>query len=200
MVNGNSAVWSKLFKCIQYRRLRGKLGIQKMANLPSSRLMEVPPFSYCGVDMFGQFIIKQRQSEVKWYGAMFRCKNSHAVHIEVTHSLDNDSFIHWDGWLQEEGILEPFTKTMEAISLEQRMNYKGLLKKWMIKRYKHSCKNLVEIGSSGNETCLLQATWVVSGKDKYPQFEGFCLHCYKLMVKPLMKSPCWHWWLRQKEY
>ena len=65
MVNGNSTVWSKLFKCIQYRRLRGKLGIQKMANLPSSRLMEVPPFSYCGVDMFGQFIIKQRQSEVK---------------------------------------------------------------------------------------------------------------------------------------
>ena len=60
MVNGNSAVQSKLFKCIQCRRLRGKLGIQKMADLPSSRLMEVPPFTYCGVDMFGLFNIKQK--------------------------------------------------------------------------------------------------------------------------------------------
>ena len=88
VVNGNSAVRSKLFKCIQCRRLRGKLGIQKMADLPSSRLMEVPPFPYCGVDMFGPFIIKQRQSEVKRYGAMFTCMNSRAVHTEVTHSLD----------------------------------------------------------------------------------------------------------------
>ena len=93
MVNGNSAVGSKMFKCIQCRRLRRKLGIQKMANLPSSRLMEVPPFTYCRVDMFGPFIIKQRRSEAKWYGAMFTCMNSRAVQIEVTHSLDTDSFI-----------------------------------------------------------------------------------------------------------
>ena len=53
VVNGNSAVWSKLFKCIQCRRLRGKLGIKKMVNLPSGRLMEVPPFTFCEVDMFG---------------------------------------------------------------------------------------------------------------------------------------------------
>ena len=71
VVNGNSTVWSKLFKCIQCMRLRGKLGIKKMANLPSSRLMEVPPFTYCEVDMFGPFITKQRRSEVKRNGAMF---------------------------------------------------------------------------------------------------------------------------------
>ena len=93
VVNGNSAVQSKLFKCIQCRRLRGKLGIQKMANLPSSRLMEVPPFTYCGVDMFGSSIIKQRRIEVKQYGAMYTCMNSCAVRIKVTHSLDTDSFI-----------------------------------------------------------------------------------------------------------
>ena len=93
VVNGNSSVWSKLFKCIQCKRLRGKLGIQKMANLTSSRLMEVPPFTYCSVDMFGPFIIKQRPSEVKRYGAMFTCMNSRTAHIEVPHSLDTDSFI-----------------------------------------------------------------------------------------------------------
>ena len=68
-------------------------GIQKMANLPSSRLMEIPPFTYCGVNMFGHFIIRQRQSEVKRYGAMFTCMNSRTVHTEVSHSLDTDSFI-----------------------------------------------------------------------------------------------------------
>ena len=93
-----------------------------MADLLSSRLMEVPLFTYCGVDMFGPFIIKQRRSEVKWYGAIFTCMNSCAVHIEVTHRPDTDSYKHWDRWLQKEGILESFIQTMEAISLGQRMN------------------------------------------------------------------------------
>ena len=93
MVNGNCAVRSKLFKYIKCRRLIGKLGPQKMAHLPSSRLMEVPPFTYFGVYMFSLFIIKQRRSEVKQYGAMLTCMNTRAVHIEITHSLDTDSFI-----------------------------------------------------------------------------------------------------------
>ena len=54
--------------------------------------MEVPLFTYCGFDMFGQFIIRQRRSEAKRYGAMFTCMNSRAVHIEVTHNLDTNSF------------------------------------------------------------------------------------------------------------
>ena len=37
----------------------------------------------------------------------------------------------------------------------------------MIRIYKYSCNNLVEIGSSGNKTHLLQDTWVLPGKDKY---------------------------------
>ena len=57
------------------------------------QINEVPPLTYCGVDMFGPFIIKQRRSEVKRYGGMFTCMNTRAVHIEVTHSLDIDSFI-----------------------------------------------------------------------------------------------------------
>ena len=59
-----------------------KLDIQKMAYLPSSRLMEVPPFTYGGVDMFGPFIIKQRRSEIKRYGAKLTCMNSRAVHLK----------------------------------------------------------------------------------------------------------------------
>ena len=65
----------------------------KMADLPVHRLAEAPPFIYCGVDMFGWFVIKQQRNEIQRYGAMFMCMASRAVHIETTHSLNSDSFI-----------------------------------------------------------------------------------------------------------
>ena len=64
-----------------------------MANLPYCRVAEAPPFTFCGVEMFGPFIIKQRRSQVKRYGATFTCMSCQAVHIEITHFLDTDSFI-----------------------------------------------------------------------------------------------------------
>ena len=82
-----------IFHCVQCLRLRGRLVEQKMADLPYCRVVEVPPFVFCGVDMFGPFIIKQRRSHVKGYGAMFTCMNCRAVHIEITHSLDTHSLL-----------------------------------------------------------------------------------------------------------
>ena len=64
-----------------------------MADLPQERFEEAPPFTYCAVDMFGPFMIKVKRSDVKRYGAMFTCLASRAVHIEITHSMDTDSFI-----------------------------------------------------------------------------------------------------------
>ena len=51
------------------------------------------PTTYCGVDMFGTLIIKERRSELKRFGALFTCFSSRAVHIELTNSLDADYFI-----------------------------------------------------------------------------------------------------------
>ena len=64
-----------------------------MADLPQERYTEAAPFTYCGVDMFGPLIIKERRSELKCYGALFTCFSSCVVHIEVTNSLNADSFI-----------------------------------------------------------------------------------------------------------
>ena len=36
-----------------------------MADLPSDTLKEQPPFSYCGVDMFGPFHIKEHQALIE---------------------------------------------------------------------------------------------------------------------------------------
>ena len=78
---------------IKYCRLHGDLVEQKMTDLPDCRVAEAPPFTFWEVDMFGPFIIKQRRSQVKHYGAMFTCMSCRAVHTETTHSLDTDSFI-----------------------------------------------------------------------------------------------------------
>ena len=93
IICGNAAVRKIIFHCVQCCRLCGRLVEQKMADLHYCRVAEVPPFTFYGVDMFGPFIIKQRRSQVKPYGAMFTCMSCQAVHIEITHSLDTDSFI-----------------------------------------------------------------------------------------------------------
>ena len=89
----NSTTHKFIHYCVVYRSLRGKLGEQKMADLPFDRLQEEPLFTYCGVDLFGPSVICSKQKELKHYGVMFTCPCSHAIHIEVVHSLDIDSFL-----------------------------------------------------------------------------------------------------------
>ena len=59
-----------------------------MTGIPKERISNDPQFTNCGLDMFGPFTIKERRSE-----DIFTCMASRGVHIEVTHSLDADSFI-----------------------------------------------------------------------------------------------------------
>lgn len=66
-----------------------------MANLPKERLTpEDPPFTSVGVDYFGPLYVKQGRSRVKRYGCVFTCLTTRSVHIEITSSLDTDSFIN----------------------------------------------------------------------------------------------------------
>ena len=66
-----------------------------MANLSKERLMSgEPPFTYVVVDYFGPLVVGQGRSNVKRYGCLFTCLVVRAVHIEVVHSLDTDSFIN----------------------------------------------------------------------------------------------------------
>ena len=64
-----------------------------MASLPSDWLYEEPPFTYCSVDLFGLFVIKEDCKEVKHYGALFACLSNRDIHIETVTSLNTDSFI-----------------------------------------------------------------------------------------------------------
>ena len=73
--------------------MRERFGQQIIADLPKDQVNEAPPFTYCGVDLFGPFLVKERRSEIKRYGALFTCLASRAVHIEVVASMEMDSFI-----------------------------------------------------------------------------------------------------------
>ena len=65
-----------------------------MADLPVERITEAPPFTYCGIDYFGPYLIKEGRKELKRYGVIFTCMASRALHIETDNSLDTDSCVH----------------------------------------------------------------------------------------------------------
>ena len=68
---------------------------QKMARLPQDRVMpSKPPFMYVGVNLFGPFTVRRGRTTAKRYGALFTCLTIRAVHIEIVHSMDTESFIN----------------------------------------------------------------------------------------------------------
>ena len=65
-----------------------------MADLPSQRTdSSSPPFTYVGADYFGPIMVKNKGKVEKRYGCLFTCLVTRAVHLEVSRSLDVDSFL-----------------------------------------------------------------------------------------------------------
>ena len=65
-----------------------------MADLPLDGVEPSALFSYCAVDFFRPFLIKEKRSEVKSYGVIFSCMASRGVHLETANSLSTSSFIN----------------------------------------------------------------------------------------------------------
>ena len=94
IIGCGSAVSNHILQCVKCRKLRSSPQEQKMADLPEDRLEPAPPFTYCAVDFFGPWHIKDGRKELKRYGALFTCMASRSIHIETANSLDTDSFIN----------------------------------------------------------------------------------------------------------
>lgn len=94
-VVGGSKVVSKMIRqCVQCRRLRRPVEEQKMSELPKERCEASAPFTFCGMDCFGPFLIKRSRKEHKRYGLILTCLSSRAVHIEMLEDLSRDAFIN----------------------------------------------------------------------------------------------------------
>ena len=65
-----------------------------MADLPSDRVTAGgAAFTKVGLDYFVPILVKRGRGREKRYGCLFTCLVTRAVHIEVAHSLDTDSFL-----------------------------------------------------------------------------------------------------------
>ncbi|CAH8505861.1 unnamed protein product [Schistosoma mattheei] len=94
IIKGTSTVKRVIGKCVTCRRYTMVTGQQLMAPLPACRVQQGwYCFSAVGVDYFGPLFVKRGRSLEKRYGCVFTCLQTRAVHIEMTHSLNTDSFI-----------------------------------------------------------------------------------------------------------
>lgn len=67
----------------------------KMASLPEDRVNSSEHlFSYVSFDCLGPLEVQRGRDMVKWYGVLFTCLSIRAIHIEVLHSLNTDSFVN----------------------------------------------------------------------------------------------------------
>lgn len=94
IIGGGSVVSRLVHECVACRRLRAKVQEQKMADLPADRLTPTPPFTYCAVDYFGPWYVREGRKELKRYGVLFTCLATRAIHLEVANSLETDSYIN----------------------------------------------------------------------------------------------------------
>ena len=96
--HSSKMVRKHISSCVTCKKLRDLPLQQKMADLPSDRLHESPPFTYTGLDVFGPIIVTEGKttrkfsSEIKVWGLLFTCLVSRAVHIEPLPGLDTVTF------------------------------------------------------------------------------------------------------------
>ena len=94
VIGGTGTVRHYLAACVRCRHNRAPLGSQQMAPLPASRFQTGhPAFTYTAVDYFGPLYVKVKRSTVKRWGCLMTCLTTRAVHLEVAHTLETDSFL-----------------------------------------------------------------------------------------------------------
>ena len=94
IIKARRVITRTISSCITCKRLYAKPTTQIMADLPRERLDPgLPPFSNVGIDAFGPYQTKFYRGVKKRYGLVFTCFTTRAIHIEMLHSLDTDSFL-----------------------------------------------------------------------------------------------------------
>ncbi len=94
IIGASALISSILYKCVICRRLRGKPATQLMADLPVERLENTAPFTHCGLDCFGPFMVQECRRILKRYGLIITCLSSRSVHIEVLDDMTTDCFLN----------------------------------------------------------------------------------------------------------
>ncbi|CAH8428700.1 unnamed protein product [Schistosoma turkestanicum] len=94
IIKAVKTIKSVLNNCYKCRKWFSQPCQQAMAPLPEDRFMyHCNPFTVTGVDYFGPLFVKRGRTVEKRYGCLFTCFSSRAVHLEISNTLDTDSFL-----------------------------------------------------------------------------------------------------------
>ena len=88
-----SAVKSYLHPCVVCKKRRAIPQPPLMSDLPKARFDSRHPFSSIGLDFCGPFHVRDRRHTERRYILLITCLSTRAVHLELTSSLDTDSFL-----------------------------------------------------------------------------------------------------------
>lgn len=94
VINAKILVTSLIHNCVICRIHRAKFSMPQMSPLHTEKSTESPPFSYCGADGFGPFVVKDRRTKFERYGLMVTCLASRAVHTELLDDMTTSAFIN----------------------------------------------------------------------------------------------------------
>ena len=85
---------SLLRKCVTCLKITGKpFPAPDPAPLPQSRMQDVHPFTYTGVDFTVALYVKDGSQEARVYLCLFICATTRAVHLEIVQDLTAETFL-----------------------------------------------------------------------------------------------------------
>ena len=90
---GRAQVKKVLHRCAFCRNRSARPQQPQMADLPADRFDTSHAFSTVGLDFFGPLLVKKFRRTEKRFGLLFTCLATRAIHLEVTQSMDTDSFV-----------------------------------------------------------------------------------------------------------
>ena len=91
---GRQLVKKTLHQCVICKKLEGlPYKASKRAELPETRVTDVPAFTHVGVDFAGPLFTKTTRGTAKTYICLFTCATSRAIHLELLPDLSSEAFI-----------------------------------------------------------------------------------------------------------
>ena len=130
LTHGRREVKRVLMKCLVCQRQRVGPSSQKMAPLPSERVLFSPPFTHVGIDFAGPLYVQGNPSPHKSYVCIFTCASSRMVHRELTSSLSTNEFLQaFNRMISRRGICSTVwsdnAKTFKCADRQIRRLYKS---------------------------------------------------------------------------
>lgn len=91
---GRQLVKRTLHQCVICKKLEGlPYKAYKRAELPETRVTDVPAFTQVGVDFAGPLFAKTTRGTAKTYICLFTCATSRAIHLELLPDFSSEAFI-----------------------------------------------------------------------------------------------------------